>query len=119
MIVNEETALKICNNLYKTIDDIKKSIHDPNIKNLFEPLYNYEFEKFKKAQEKNEKYPDYFDFENITWRIKITKENINNNINILINYKYQIISPYISHKIELFNVNSNDFFHTMIILEIL
>ncbi len=123
LFVNEEKALKMCNGSYETLNEIKKSIEEPTTKKMFETLYIHELAKFKKdrlskmSQEEIDHfsliYPDYFDFENINWRIRFTKEKSDNDINVLINYKYHIKSPHITHKLELFNVKYNDFFSTI------
>ena len=123
LFVNDEKALKLCNNSVETLDRIKKSLEEPATKKLFEPLFQQELVKFKKdriskmSQEEINHfslvYPDYFDFENINWRIRFTKEKNDNDINMLINYKYHIKSPHITHNLELFNVKYNDFFSTI------
>jgi len=123
LFVTEEKALKMCNGSFDILNNIKKSLEDSETKKIFEQLYIHELEKFKKerlnkmSQEEIDHfslvYPDYFDFENLNWRIRFTKEKSDNEVNLLINYKYQIKSPHITHKLELFNVKYNDFFSTI------
>jgi hypothetical protein len=122
LFIDNDTCLKLFNNSYETIAEVKKTIEEPETKKFFEPLFIIALEKIKKERlnkftneellELRIKYPDYFDFDNIPFRIRFTKSKLNTN-NLIINYKYKIKSPYINHILELFPVKYNDFFCTI------
>jgi len=121
LFINDNTALKLFNNSRTTLAEVKKSINENEVKKLFEPIFLLELEKFKKnILDTNQKdidtllilYPDYFDFENITWKVRFNSKSDSNN-NIVINYKYKITSPHINHQLELFSVKYTDFFSTV------
>jgi hypothetical protein len=54
---------------------------------------------------------DYFDFSNISYKIRLKKNDKCDNIKI--NIKYKITSPYLHYPLELFMVNNSDFFATV------
>jgi len=124
LFVDNESCLKMFNNSYDTVLEVKKTIEEPETRKLFEPLFINGLNKLKKErlskftdeEIKNISvlYPDYFDFDNIPFRVRFTKEKLNNSDNnVVINYKYKIKSPHINHTLELFSVKYDDFFCTV------
>jgi hypothetical protein len=123
LFIHETKALRMLNNSYKKLEEVKKSIEEPETKKIFESLFLLELEKFQKerlSKMTHEEldhfsviYPDYFNFNNLNWRIRFINDEFNKDSNFLINYKYQIKSPHLNHNLELFNVKYNDFFATV------
>ena len=123
LFVDNETCLKMFNNSYDTIIEVKKTIEEPETRKLFEPLFINGLNKIKKERlskftEEEIKnisvlYPDYFDFDNIPFRVRFIKSKSDNDNNVIINYKYKIKSPHINHTLELFSVKYDDFFCTV------
>jgi hypothetical protein len=101
------------------------SLTTPETLKLFETFAKNEIEKYKleliskyssdKIEEINKKYPDYFNYDNIKYQIRLMKidNQTDTNIDIKVNHKYKIDSPHLNHSLELFMVKYNDFFATV------
>jgi len=124
LFINENYAINYLKVTKEHFLDIKKSIETEETKKLFEKLYNNELIKLKMTrrtmftEEEYSNYsliyPDFVDFDDITFRIRFTNNsNDSNNVSMNISYKYKISSPYINHDLELFNVSHDDFFATV------
>lgn len=121
LFIDEEYVLKMFNNSPSTVEEVKKTIDEYETKKYFYKLFESELEKLKKdrlqqfKQEIYEKYPDYFNFDDINWKVRFYKNNpdIEKPNKIIINYKYKIKSPHINHQLELFSVKYKDFFATV------
>lgn len=123
LFISEDDVLeKICNNSREKLIIIKKSIETTETILLFKNIIDDEFNKYEK--EKKDKYanleseyPDYFDYTNLKYKVRIFVNNSNTEIkkytNLKINYKYKIHSPHLRHSFEIFMVNHNDFFATV------
>ena len=99
-------------------DNIINNLETLEIKNLFLDLLNTQLEKYKKiffsrlSEEQfelyKEKYNDYINFDNLDFRIRLSKntnENVENyETNIGVTYKYKISSPYLQYPFELFMI---------------
>ena len=96
-----------------------QSLDQPNIILMFKDLIENEIEKYKLNllskfdDEIINLYADHFNFENITYKIRLMTYKNENNIDIKINHKYKISSPHLNHSLELFMVKYNDFFGTV------
>jgi hypothetical protein len=125
------TEIDIDNILLKNQSYTKEKIigdmDNDEIKGLFSELLNDEIKKYKKLffsklsiEELNNyqiNYPDYIDFNNINYRIRMTKldstEDSCIKTGISISFKYKIKSPHLDYPLELFMVKYNDFFATV------
>jgi hypothetical protein len=110
-----------------TKEKIIGDMDNDEIKVLFSDILNNEIEKYKKIffsklsiEELNNyqiNYPDYIDFNNINYRIRMTKldsvEDSCVKTGISISFKYKIKSPHLDYPLELFMVKYNDFFATV------
>ncbi len=93
---------------------ITKNIDEPEIKELFKP----HFDKMKKVIIENAKqqnitnYPEIYDIDDETEFMISIKEYMKNNneIDLEITHKFNIESPYLNHRFELFPVRGDDFF---------
>jgi hypothetical protein len=98
---------------------IKKNINNQEVINMFTPFY----EKIKQDKYnelinglseaeidklKNE-FPDIYKILDVEFKIYIN-DKTKNDIDMVYTYKYKIISPHIKHQLELFKINSDDFF---------
>jgi hypothetical protein len=123
LFISEDDVLEhICYNSREKLIVIKKSIETKETILLFKNIIDIEFDKYQK--EKKEKYsnieleyPDYFDYTNLIYKVRIFQNNTNTEnkryTNLKINYKYKIHSPHLRHAFEVFMVNHNDFFATV------
>jgi len=95
------------------------SLDDPTVKLLFKDLIEEEIKKYKLNllskfdEEIINQYPDHFNFDNISYTIRLMNYKNDIDIDIKTNHKYKIISPHINHNLELFMVKNNDFFGTV------
>ena len=113
------------NKLSLTFDYIKSTFELQETKELFKDIFDEQLTKFKKIffskitpdklDEYTFQYPDYINFDDLTYKVRLhkTKNEINYDINISINFKYRIISPHLDYPLELFMVNYDDFFATV------
>jgi hypothetical protein len=100
-------------------EQVIKSLDKPEIIILLKSFIETEIEKYKSNilsnfdDEIKNIYPDYFNFEDIKYQIRLMDYNNNNYIDININHKYKIVSPHLNHSLELFMVKYDDFFATV------
>lgn len=118
-ISEKDVMVNICDNSQEKFNQIKKTIETDETKQIFSNIMKEQFEIYKSdiisklGPDKNIKsYPDYFDFSDITFKIRII-QNSTQKPNLKINYKYKIISPHLNHSFELFMVRYDDFFATV------
>jgi hypothetical protein len=116
------------NNIIKTNSNITKdeiinNLEDDKIKDLFLDILNTQVEKYKKQFLSNisdsdmeyycNTYPEYINFDQLTYKLRLAKTQNDTELNIAINFKYKIKSPYLDYPLELFMVKYNDFFATV------
>jgi hypothetical protein len=121
LFVNEDDIKKVTDSTNLTKEYIENNLENDEIKKLFENLQNEHYNKYKKEffnkidEEKLEYYkinfPDYLNFDDIVFKIRITKQNCKTSMSI--SYKYKIKSPHLDYPFELFMVNYDDFFATV------
>jgi hypothetical protein len=115
----------IKNNNLLDINYIIKNLNTEDNLKLFEPFVLSLLEEYKKdIYIKYSDYiniiPEYFNFDNLIYQVRLTynkiinNEIINTDMNIKINYKYKINCVHLNHTFELFQVNKgSDFFATV------
>ena len=114
----DNITIKLNNNV-NIINYIKDNIESDEIKDIFKPLYleliNKKLEEHSNILKDNiHKYNDIFTNNN-EFKIYIINSsyNINKNIYVDTTYKYNIISKYLIHPLELFQIKTDDFFGTI------
>ena len=110
-----ETTLKMDFKYFEnniTSDEIKLVVQP-----YYETLIKEKYQEFIKDKSQiiidlyKIQYPDLFETENIEVNVYINKNmQMYKPIDLVFNYKYKIVSPYLNHSLELFPVKSNDFF---------
>jgi hypothetical protein len=118
-ISEKEVMINVCDNSVEKFKEIKSTIDTEETRKLFSKIIDEEFTKFKTnilsnylKQDLENKYPDFFNFNDIQFKVRIFDKN-DKNKNIQINYKYNIVTPHLNHNIELFMIRYNDFFATV------
>jgi len=116
-----EKVLDLNKNLKK--EDIINNLENSNIKIYFKSLLDSEISKYKdmllsklsfeELEKYKKNYPNYIDFDNIIFKLRLNIKSENNEKNICIRYKYKILSPHLDYPFELFMVKYNDFFATV------
>jgi len=96
------------------IQYIKNNINSSEIIEIFKPIYKNLMsikleEHIKKTNNNVNIYNDIF-INNDDFKIYIINKSKNNNIYIESSYKYNIISQYLKHPLELFQIKTEDFF---------
>lgn len=91
------------------IEYIKKNIDSPNVIEILKDYIDIKLNEFVNKTN-NSKYPDYTNFKNSKYKIKITKDYTN----LVVRYKYKIISSYIYHNLELFMIKNKDPFSSVV-----
>jgi len=96
-----EEAIQYVRKNANTNPDIRKQLHSIYTDKIISPML---------SDEKKTKYSEFFD-DNIEFAITVNKSN--QDITLIVNYKYNIKSPHLLHNLELFQVRYDDFFATV------
>ena len=121
-VTEEEINNIVSQNANLTKQEIINDFENDDIKLLFKDIFDSRISKYKKiflnkiSEDYRIMYPEYFDFDNLIFKVRIAKPNLESdseNLNISISIKYKITSPHLDYPFELFRVNYNDFFATV------
>jgi hypothetical protein len=106
------------NDTHYNLKQVLENIDSENIQCIFKDsyektLFDYKITKENEVidEEFKKNNPEYFELNNLPFKIRKVVKFKNYNVDkIKISLKYKITSPYLNHSLELFNVNTVDFF---------
>lgn len=102
---------KHINNINEAIEYVRKNVNiDKEIRKQLNIIYMDIIIKPSLNDERKTKFSEFFD-DNIEFAITVNKTN--QYVTLIVNYKYNIKSPYLLHNLELFQVRYDDFFATV------
>ena len=98
-------------NLEEAIEYVRKNANiDKCIRKQLHAIYTDKIISPLLSDETKTKYTEFFD-DNVEFAVTVNKTN--QDIALIVNYKYNIKSPHLSHNLELFQVRYDDFFATV------
>jgi hypothetical protein len=98
-------------NINEAIEYVRTNVNiDNNIRKQLNIIYMDIIIKPSLNDERKTKFSEFFD-DNIEFAITVNKTN--QYVTLIVNYKYNIISPHLLHNLELFQVRHDDFFSTV------
>jgi len=98
-------------NLDEAIEYVRKNANtDKDIRNYLHSIYTDKIISPILGDETKTKYEEFFD-DNVEFAVTVNKTN--QDLTLIVNYKYNIKSPHLLHNLELFQVRYDDFFATV------